>query len=60
MRKRCVAMVEELRKAEDAREKLLDVKQMAGSYPDGHDMQVRLSRLVYDLCSRYRQGGGER
>ncbi len=48
MQERRAAMVEELRKAEVVRERLLALKQVAESYPDGHDMRVRLESLNLD------------
>ena len=48
MQERSAGMVEELRKAEVVRERLLTLKQVAESYPDGHDMRVRLESLNLD------------
>ncbi len=45
---RQAAMVEELRKAELVRDRLEGLNQIARSYPDGHDMRVRLENLHVD------------
>jgi hypothetical protein len=45
---RITAMAEELRKAELVRDKLGDLSRLMGSYPEGHDMRVRLEGLHVD------------
>jgi hypothetical protein len=45
---RITAMVEELRKAELVRDRLEDLAQLMGSYPEGHDMRARLDALQVD------------
>jgi hypothetical protein len=42
------AMAEELRKAELVRERLEDLAQLMGSYPEGHEMRARLDALHVD------------
>ena len=46
------AMVEELRKAELVRDRLEGLNQIARSYPEGHDMRVRLEKLDVDQALR--------
>ena len=54
MQERRAEMVEELRKAEVVRERLLALEQVAESYPDGHDMRVRLESLNLETgCSAW-------
>lgn len=48
MQERDAASVEELNKAEDVRERLQGLQEVARSYPDGHDMRVRLESLNLD------------
>lgn len=48
MQERDAASLEELNKAEDVRERLLGLQEVARSYPDGHDMRVRLESLNLD------------
>jgi Cys-tRNA synthase (O-phospho-L-seryl-tRNA:Cys-tRNA synthase) len=45
---RITAMAEELRKAELVRERLEDLAQLMGSYPEGHEMRARLDALHVD------------
>jgi hypothetical protein len=45
---RITAMAEELRKAELVRDRLEDLAQLMGSYPEGHDMRARLDALHVD------------
>jgi hypothetical protein len=45
---RITAMVEELPKAELVRDRLEDLAQLMGSYPEGHDMRARLDALHVD------------
>jgi predicted acyl esterase len=45
MRERRAAMLEELLKAERVREKLLALDEVARTYPEGHDMRVRLESM---------------
>jgi Cys-tRNA synthase (O-phospho-L-seryl-tRNA:Cys-tRNA synthase) len=45
---RIKAMAEELRKAELVRDRLEDLAQFMGSYPEGHDMRARLDALHVD------------
>jgi hypothetical protein len=45
---RITAMVEELPKAELVRDRLEDLAQLMGSYPEGHDMRARLDALQVD------------
>ena len=45
---RITAMAEELRKAELVRDRLEDLAQLLGSYPEGHDMRARLDALHVD------------
>jgi Cys-tRNA synthase (O-phospho-L-seryl-tRNA:Cys-tRNA synthase) len=42
---RITAMAEELRKAVLVRDRLEDLAQLMGSYPEGHDMRARLDAL---------------
>jgi hypothetical protein len=49
---RQLAMVEELRKAELVRDRLEGLNQIARSYPEGHDMRVRLENLDVDQALR--------
>jgi hypothetical protein len=42
---RIATMAEELRKAELVRDRLEGLNQLMGSYPEGHDMRVRLEDL---------------
>jgi Cys-tRNA synthase (O-phospho-L-seryl-tRNA:Cys-tRNA synthase) len=42
---RITAMAEELRKAELMHDRLEDLKQRMGSYPEGHDIRARLDTL---------------
>jgi hypothetical protein len=44
-RARQAAMVEELRKAELVRDRLEGLDELARTYPEGHDMRVRLENL---------------
>ncbi len=44
-RERRLAMAEEIRKLESVRERLLGVDEVARTYPEGHDMRVRLENL---------------
>ncbi len=48
MQERDAAMIEELNKAEDVRERLQGLQEVAKSYPDGHDMRVRLESMNID------------
>ena len=45
---RITTMAEELRKAELVRDRLEDLAQLMGSYPEGHDMRARLEDLHID------------
>src|SRR5215207_1911975 len=45
---RITEMAEELRKAELVRDRLEDLAQLMGSYPEGHDMRARLDALHVD------------
>ena len=45
---RITAMAEELRKAELVRDRLEDLAQLMGSYPEGHEMRARLDDLDVD------------
>jgi Cys-tRNA synthase (O-phospho-L-seryl-tRNA:Cys-tRNA synthase) len=45
---RITAMAEELRKAEQVRDRLEGLKKLMGSYPEGHDMRERLEALHVD------------
>jgi hypothetical protein len=45
---RITAMAEELRKAELVRDRLEDLAQLMGSYPEGHEMRARLDALHVD------------
>jgi hypothetical protein len=45
---RITEMAEELRKAELVRDRLEDLVQLMGSYPEGHDMRARLDALHVD------------
>ena len=45
---RITAMAEELRKAELVRDRLEGLDELMGSYPEGHDMRVRLEDLHVD------------
>jgi Cys-tRNA synthase (O-phospho-L-seryl-tRNA:Cys-tRNA synthase) len=42
---RITTMTEELRKAEQVRDRLEGMKELMGSYPEGHDMRARLEAL---------------
>jgi hypothetical protein len=42
---RITTMAEELRKAEQVRDRLEGLKELMGSYPEGHDMRARLEAL---------------
>ena len=42
---RITAMAEELRKAELMHDRLEDLTQRMGSYPEGHDIRARLDTL---------------
>ena len=48
MQERDSARIEELNKAEDVRERLQGLREVARSYPDGHDMRVRLESMNID------------
>ncbi len=52
VREREHAMVDELRKAELVRDRLEGLNQIARSYPEGHDMRVRLENLHVDRALR--------
>jgi hypothetical protein len=45
-------MVDELRKAEEVRDRLEGLNQIARSYPEGHDMRVLLENLHLDRALR--------
>jgi hypothetical protein len=45
---RITAMAEELRKAELVRDRLEELAQLMGSYPEGHEMRARLDALHVD------------
>jgi Cys-tRNA synthase (O-phospho-L-seryl-tRNA:Cys-tRNA synthase) len=45
---RITEMAEELRKAVFVRDRLEDLAQLMGSYPEGHDMRARLDALHID------------
>ena len=45
---RITAMAEEMRKAELVRDRLEDLAQLMGSYPEGHEMRARLDALHVD------------
>ena len=45
---RIATMAEELRKAELVRDRLEGLDRLMGSYPEGHDMRVRLEDLHVD------------
>jgi hypothetical protein len=45
---RITAMAEELRKAEQVRDRLEGLSKLMGSYPEGHDMRGRLEALHVD------------
>jgi Cys-tRNA synthase (O-phospho-L-seryl-tRNA:Cys-tRNA synthase) len=45
---RITTMAEELRKAELVRDRLEGLDRLMGSYPEGHDMRVRLEALHVD------------
>jgi hypothetical protein len=45
---RIMQMAEELRKSELVRDRLEDLAQLMGSYPEGHDMRARLEDLHVD------------
>jgi hypothetical protein len=47
---RIATMAEELRKAELVRDRLEGLDRLMGSYPEGHDMRVRLEDLHVDLA----------
>ncbi len=49
---RTVAMVEELRKAELVRDRLEGLDELARTYPEGHDMRVRLENLQLERTLR--------
>ena len=42
---RITTMAEELRKAEQVRDRLEGLNELMGSYPEGHDMRARLEAL---------------
>jgi hypothetical protein len=42
---RITTMAAELRKAEQVRDRLEGLKELMGSYPEGHDMRTRLEAL---------------
>ena len=42
---RITTMAEELRKAEQVRDRLEGLNEIMGSYPEGHDMRARLETL---------------
>ena len=42
---RITTMAEELRKAEQVRDRLEGLNEIMGSYPEGHDMRARLEAL---------------
>ena len=46
------AMVEDLRKAELVRDRLEGLRQIAGAYPEGHDMRVLVEGLHPDQALR--------
>ena len=48
MQERRTSMVEELKKAEDVRERLQGLQEVARSYPAGHDMRQRLESMNID------------
>ncbi len=48
MQERRTAMIEELKKAEDVRERLQGLQQVARFYPAGHDMRQRLESMNID------------
>ena len=52
VREREHAMVDELRKAELVRDRLEGLNQIARSYPEGHNMRVRLENLHVDRALR--------
>jgi hypothetical protein len=52
VREREHAMVDELRKAELVRDRLEGLNEIARSYPEGHDMRVRLENLHVDRALR--------
>ena len=45
---RITTMADELRKAELVRDRLDALEQLMGSYPEGHDMRVRLEAMHVD------------
>lgn len=47
-RERRMVMAEEIRKAELVRDRLQGLDEIAKSYPEGHDMRVRLDNLRLD------------
>ena len=49
---RQATMVDELRKAEEVRDRLEGLNQIARSYPEGHDMRVLLENLHLDRALR--------
>jgi hypothetical protein len=51
-RARQAAMVEELRKAELVRDRLEGLDELARTYPEGHDMRVRLENLQLERTLR--------
>jgi hypothetical protein len=51
-RARQAAMVEELRKAELVRDRLEGLDELARTYPEGHDMRVRLENLHLERTLR--------
>ncbi len=48
MQERRNSMIEELNKAEDVRERLQGLQEVARSYPAGHDMRRRLESMNID------------
>ena len=48
MQERRTSMIDELNKAEDVRERLEGLQQVARSYPAGHDMSQRLKSMNID------------
>jgi hypothetical protein len=42
---RITTMAEEVRKAEQVRDRLEGLNELMGSYPEGHDMRTRLQEL---------------
>ena len=44
-RERRMAMADDIRKLETVRERLVAVEEVAQTYPEGHDMRLRLENL---------------